>query len=73
MRHPTAKPTTHIRIITKKLRARSAVVRPVNTADRAIGSDLNRSMTPRCKSPASPTAVVSAPNTTVCTKIPGMR
>jgi hypothetical protein len=63
----------HIRIITKKLRMRSAVVRPVSTAERAIGSDLKRSMIPSWRSPASPTAVVRAPNTTVCTKIPGMR
>ena len=55
------------------LRTRSASVRPVSTAERAIGSERKRSMSPFCKSSASPTPVVRAPNTTVCTKIPGMR
>ena len=43
---PTMKPTTHIRITTKKLRTRSASVRPTSTAERAIGSERNRSMRP---------------------------
>ena len=49
------------------------MVRPVNTADRAIGSDLNRSITPLLQVVGEADPVVSAPNTTVCTKIPGMR
>ena len=70
---PTMKPTTHIRITTKKLRTKSAKVRPTSTAERAIGSDRNRSTRPLLRSSASPTPVVSAPNTIVCTKIPGIR
>src|SRR5215203_878894 len=71
--HPTQNPTTHIRITTKKLRTRSARVRPTSTAERAIGSERNRSMRPLLKSSARPTPVVSEPNTMVCTKIPGIR
>ena len=73
MVQPTMKPTTHIRITTKKLRTKSARVRPTSTAERAIGSDRNRSIRPLLRSSASPTPVVSAPNTIVCTKIPGIR
>jgi hypothetical protein len=58
---------------TKKLRTRSAPVRPTSTADRAIGKDRNRSIKPLFRSSARPTPVVSAPNTIVCTKTPGMR
>src|SRR5512142_1269065 len=43
------------------LRARSDSVRPVRTAERAIGSDRNRSISPLCRSSASPTPVVIAP------------
>src|SRR5215213_6016801 len=42
-RKPTAKPTAAIRAVTKTLRARSAKVLPASTAERAIGSDRNRS------------------------------
>src|SRR5215207_3944477 len=70
---PTMKPTTHIRMTTKKFRTRSASVRPTSTAERAIGSDRNRSMSPLLRSSASPTPVVSEPNTIVCTKMPGIR
>ena len=49
------------------------MVRPVRTADEDIGSERKRSMMPRCMSWASPIAVVTPPNATVCTKIPGIR
>ena len=48
-------------------------MRPTSTAERAIGSERNRSMSPFWRSSASPTPVVSEPNTTVCTKMPGIR
>jgi hypothetical protein len=55
-RKPTAKPTTAISAATKTLRARSAVVRPARTAERAMGSDRNRSSRPLLRSVARPTA-----------------
>ena len=73
MRHPTTNPTAIIRATTKTLRTVSASVRPDSTADRAIGSAWNRSMRPLFMSVASPIAVAIAPNTTVCTKMPGIR
>ena len=48
-------------------------MRPASTADRAIGSDRNRSMMPVFRSSASPTAVVVAPKIAFCTKMPGIR
>ena len=73
MRQPTRNPTTIIKITTKTLRVASAVVRPVSTADRAMGSAWNRSIRPDFTSEASPIAVAMAPNVTVCTKMPGIR
>src|SRR4051794_9637969 len=61
--HPTMKPTMHMRMTTKKLRTRSARVRPTSTAERAIGSERKRSMRPLLRSSARPTPVVSEPNT----------
>ena len=58
---------------TKTSRTRSAMVRPAITADRAIGSERNRSMRPFCRSSASPMAVFTAPKATVWTKMPGIR
>ena len=71
--NPTANPTAAISAATKMLRARSATVRPESTADRAIGSDRNRSNSPLLRSVARPTAVPIAPNTVVWTKIPGIK
>ena len=51
----------------------SAAVRPASTADRTIGSDLNRSISPFWRSSASPTPVCSAAKIAVCTKMPGIR
>ena len=62
-----------MRITTNTLRTRSASVRPTSTADRAMGSERNRSSIPDFRSAAKPTAVAIAPNTTVCTKMPGIR
>jgi len=52
---------------------RSAVVRPSRTAERAIGIERKRSMTPRRRSSERPTAVFEARNVTDWTKIPGSR
>ncbi len=63
----------HIKATTNTSRTRSAIVRPASTAERAIGSERNRSISPLRRSSASPTAVFTAPNATVCTKMPGIR
>ncbi len=52
--------------------ARSATVRPIRTAERAIGRDRNRSTRPLPRSSATPTAVVAAPITIIWVKIPAM-
>ena len=67
-------PTTIISSTTKTLRARSAMVLPASTAERDMGKDRNRSMMmPLLMSWDRPTAVEVAPNTTVCTMMPGIR
>ena len=58
---------------THTLRTGSAAVRPASTADRAIGSERKRSITPPCRSVAIPIAVVTDPNATVWMKMPGIR
>ena len=67
------KPTASIRAQTNTLRARSARVRPTSTAERAIGRERSRSMKPRRRSSARPTAVLMAPKATTWAKIPGIR
>ena len=51
----------------------SAVVRPVRTAERAIGSERNRSTMPLLMSSHMPMAVVAAANAMVWAKMPGIR
>jgi len=63
-RHPV------ITITTKMLRTASAVVRPASTAERAIGSARKRSIGPSGDLRPDRTLVLTAPNMTVCTKIP---
>src|SRR5205085_5273438 len=60
-RKPTSRPTVHITITTNVLRTMSEIVRPVRTADVAIGKERKRSTRPFCKSLASPKPVVVAP------------
>ena len=72
-RKSTMKPTTVTMITVRMLRHRSAVVRPARTADRAMGSARNRSMSPFWRSSASPMLVCTDPKATVCTKMPGIR
>ena len=54
------------------LRVKSASVRPASTAERAVGRDRNRSMTPLMRSLCSPYAVVLAPKTANWARMPGM-
>ena len=53
--------------------ATSASVRPASTAERAIGSERKRSISPFFRSSASPRAVTNPPKDIVCTMIPGIR
>jgi hypothetical protein len=66
-------PTIVMSTTTNTLRIMSASVRPANTAERAIGSERKRSIIPRFRSSARPIPVAVAPNTALCTKIPGIR
>ena len=71
--NPTNAPTPVMSRSTKTLRTRSAVVRPASTADRAMGSARNRSMSPFWRSSARPTAVPIPPKATLWMKIPAIR
>ena len=51
----------------------SASVRPVSTAERAIGSERKRSIRPLLQVLRSPMAVTKPPKEIVWTKIPGIR
>ncbi len=53
------------------IRTPSARIRPPMTAERAIGNERNRSITPRWKSTLSAIAVVNGRKQTLCTRIPG--
>ena len=53
--------------------ATSASVRPASTAERAIGSERKRSMSPLLRSSTRPRAVTKPPNDIVWTMIPGIR
>ena len=71
--NPTAKPTPVMSVITHILRVKSARARPPSTAERDIGKERKRSSSPLRRSSESPTAVFTHPNTTVCTKMPGIK
>ncbi len=51
----------------------SAIVRPLRTAMRAIGSERKRSISPFCMSSAIESAVTNPPNDIAWTMIPGIR
>src|SRR5215471_20542794 len=72
-RKPTSRPTVHITATTNVLRTRSEIVRPVRTADFAIGKERKRSTRPRCRSVARPIPVDVEPNMTVWVKMPAIR
>ena len=57
----------------RTLRTMSALVRPVSTAERDMGSARKRSISPFCRSSASPMLVLTAPKATVWTNTPGIR
>ena len=61
-----------IRIVTI-IRPVSATSRPASTAERAIGIDRSRSITPFFSSCARAMAVPNVANAAVCAMIPGIR
>ena len=61
-----------IRIVTS-IRPVSATRRPASTAERAIGIDRSRSITPFWSSCASAMAVPKVANAALCAMIPGIR
>ena len=71
------KPTRYPIPITTRRRmkflTRSEVARPASIADRAIGSERNRSTSPDFRSSAIPIAVVVAPKIAFWMMIPGIR
>lgn len=73
MRKPTRNPMATTISTTATSRTRSDRLRPTSTAERAIGRDRNRSISPLCRSSARPMAVFIPPKATVWTKTPGMR
>ena len=56
-----------------KFLIRSDVARPASIAERAIGSDRNRSTKPALRSSAIPIAVVVAPKIAFWMMMPGIR
>ncbi len=72
-RNPTRYPITITIASRRRFFARSKVVRPTRTADRAIGSERNRSMMPFFMSSARPIAVVVEPKIAFWMKMPGIR
>ena len=72
-RKPTMYPITRTMATRIRFLTRSNVVRPISTADLAIGRERNRSIRPFFMSSASPIAVVVEPKIAFCTKMPGIR
>ena len=72
-RNPTAYPIPMTIRIVISIRSVSASSRPVSTAERAMGIDRSRSMTPLFSSWASAIAVPKQANAAVCAMIPGSR
>src|SRR3954447_2107699 len=73
IRQPIANPVTAITTTPIVECSRLATLRPINTDDREIGSDRNRSMMPLSTSAVIPDATTNAVNTIVCAWIPGSR
>ncbi len=60
-------------MIVRNIRTVSATRRPASTAERAIGIERSRSMTPFCNSCANAMAVPKLANAAVWPMIPGIR
>src|SRR3954451_10544614 len=73
IRQPTTRPVTTMTTIEIALSPTSAAVRPTSTADRLIGSERNRSMSPFWMSSAMLAPVMVDPKITVWARMPGSR
>src|SRR3954451_6538709 len=73
IRQPTTRPVMTMTTIEMQLRPTSAVVRPTSTAERLIGRDRNRSMSPFWMSSAILDPVMVEPKITVWARMPGSR
>ena len=70
---PATKPTENSTQSDRQLSRMSEMVRPVSTAERDIGSERKRSISPFCTSSESPSAVTKPPNAIDWAMIPGIR
>ena len=70
---PISSPTVNITTSWKLLVTTSPSVRPVSSAERVIGSERNRSISPFFRSSDRPSAVTKPPKTIDWTMIPGIR
>ena len=66
MRHPIASPVTAITTTPNEEWITLAMLRPISTEDREMGSARNRSMMPFSTSAVIPAATTNAENTMVC-------
>ena len=73
MRHPMHSPVSAITTTPIDECIRLAMLRPINTADRRMGSDRNLSMIPFSTSAVMPVDTTNAVNTMVCAWMPGSR
>lgn len=71
IRKPSSRPSPIISSRAHTCLARSAVIRPISGADRAIGRLRSRSKTPLVRSVLSAIAVYMVMNRVFCTMIPG--
>jgi hypothetical protein len=72
-RKPTANPTASMTASWTTFVTPSASVRPVTTAERDMGRERKRSISPFFRSSESPRAVTKPPKVIDCTMIPGIR
>jgi hypothetical protein len=72
-RQPTTSPQPRMAASPITELSMSATLRPTSTADGAIGSDRNRSVTPFAASSSTATIVVDIPKSMVMPNMPGIR
>ena len=72
-RQPTSSPQASSTARPRTELSMSAAPRPATTAERAIGIDRNRSVTPRAASVVTATMVASTPKSMVRANMPGIR
>ncbi|BDH58171.1 hypothetical protein MTP03_31100 [Tsukamurella sp. PLM1] len=73
IRQPITSPVTAMTTMPIDECIRLAILRPIRTADRLIGSERNLSMMPLSRSVVRPPATTKHVNTIVCPRMPGSR